>query len=169
MNGFARNCLNRARRPRPWDTDTGPILPGEPYRLEAARAVSQGGEAAADTAQELPWHKSYVVGTFSLTHIGQTGCFSRPSPISDGSRAQPKQARLGASDAFGGVPPSPTGTADGAAAAGGAAAAASRPWPHSPPSERRQRLADLLVARAQGWLLLPQLGEHMASSGLLTT
>jgi hypothetical protein len=51
MNGFARNCLNRARRPRPWDTDTGPILPGEPYRLEAARAVSQGGEAAADTAQ----------------------------------------------------------------------------------------------------------------------
>eukprot|EP00964_Phaeocystis_antarctica_P053276 scaffold31259_cov69-Phaeocystis_antarctica.AAC.2 len=71
----------------------------------------------------------YVVGTFSLTQIGQTSCFSRPSPISDGSRAQPKQARLGASDAFEGGPPSSAAggaaAADSAAAAGDAAAAAS--------------------------------------------
>eukprot|EP00964_Phaeocystis_antarctica_P018235 scaffold10094_cov53-Phaeocystis_antarctica.AAC.3 len=73
----------------------------------------------------------YVVGTFSLTQIGQTSCFSRSSPISDGSRAQPKQARLIASDAGKGVPP-PTAAggaaaAGGSAAAGGAAAAASVP------------------------------------------
>jgi hypothetical protein len=45
----------------------------------------------------------YVVGTFSLTQIGHTGCFTWSSPISDGSLWQPKQARLGASDAFEGV------------------------------------------------------------------
>eukprot|EP00964_Phaeocystis_antarctica_P112617 scaffold76746_cov77-Phaeocystis_antarctica.AAC.1 len=44
---------------------------------------------------QLTQHQ-YVVGTFSLTQIGQTSCFSRPSSISDGSRAQPKQARLSA-------------------------------------------------------------------------
>eukprot|EP00964_Phaeocystis_antarctica_P003049 scaffold1627_cov58-Phaeocystis_antarctica.AAC.3 len=68
---------------------------------------------------QLTQHQ-YVVGTFSLTQIGQTSCFSRPSPISDGSRAQPKQARL--NTRFEGAPPSP---AAGGAAAGGAAAAAS--------------------------------------------
>eukprot|EP00964_Phaeocystis_antarctica_P058751 scaffold34854_cov68-Phaeocystis_antarctica.AAC.4 len=78
---------------------------------------------------QLTQHQ-YVVGTFSLTQIGQTSCFSRSSPISDGSLAQPKQARLGASDAFGGAPPSlaaggTTTTGGAAAAAGGTAAAAS--------------------------------------------
>eukprot|EP00964_Phaeocystis_antarctica_P039118 scaffold22373_cov54-Phaeocystis_antarctica.AAC.1 len=56
---------------------------------------------------QLTQHQ-YVVGTFSLTHFGHTGCFARSSPISDGSRAQPKQARLGASDVGKGAPPSPT-------------------------------------------------------------
>ena len=48
------------------------------------------------------------------THFGQTGCFSRSSPMSDGSLAQPKQARLSAT---------PEGT-PATSAAGGAAAAA---------------------------------------------
>eukprot|EP00964_Phaeocystis_antarctica_P020115 scaffold11111_cov53-Phaeocystis_antarctica.AAC.2 len=69
----------------------------------------------------------YVVGTFSLTQIGHTSCFSRSSPISDGRRAQPKQARLIATPK--GAPPSPAAenaaAAGGAADAGGAAAAAS--------------------------------------------
>eukprot|EP00964_Phaeocystis_antarctica_P096333 scaffold62643_cov56-Phaeocystis_antarctica.AAC.3 len=63
---------------------------------------------------QLTQHQ-YVVGTLYLTHFGQTGCLTRSSPISDGSLAQPKQARLGASDAGKGARPSP--------AAGGAAAA----------------------------------------------
>eukprot|EP00964_Phaeocystis_antarctica_P047133 scaffold27253_cov73-Phaeocystis_antarctica.AAC.1 len=75
---------------------------------------------------QLTQHQ-YVVGTFSLTQIGQTSCFSRSSPISDGSLAQPKQARLIAT--FDGTPPSSaTGSASavgGAASAVGAAAAAS--------------------------------------------
>eukprot|EP00964_Phaeocystis_antarctica_P152022 scaffold119742_cov39-Phaeocystis_antarctica.AAC.1 len=53
---------------------------------------------------QLTQHQ-YVVGTLYLTHFGHTGCFSRSSPISDGSRAQPKQARLTATS--GGAPPSP--------------------------------------------------------------
>eukprot|EP00964_Phaeocystis_antarctica_P060602 scaffold36142_cov59-Phaeocystis_antarctica.AAC.2 len=78
------------------------------------------------TEVELTQHQ-YVVGTFSLTQTGQTSCFSRSSPISDGSLAQPKQARLIAK--FDGTQPSSvTGSASavgGASAAGGAAAAAS--------------------------------------------
>merc|ERR1740117_208989 len=70
---------------------------------------------AAGFPGQLTQHQ-YVVGTFSLTQIGHTSCLTRPSPISDGSRPQPKQARLGASDAGGGVPLTP--------AAGGKAAAA---------------------------------------------
>eukprot|EP00964_Phaeocystis_antarctica_P161078 scaffold133127_cov48-Phaeocystis_antarctica.AAC.2 len=56
------------------------------------------------------------------------GCFSRSSPMSDGSLRQPMQARLSA--AFGGAPPSSAagGTTVGSttadSAAGGAAAAA---------------------------------------------
>ena len=36
----------------------------------------------------------YVVRSFRLRHFGHTSCFSRPSSISDGSLAQPAQARL---------------------------------------------------------------------------
>eukprot|EP00964_Phaeocystis_antarctica_P150821 scaffold118310_cov66-Phaeocystis_antarctica.AAC.7 len=65
----------------------------------------------------------YVVGTLSLTHFGHTGCLTRPSPMSDGSRAQPKQARLGASDAGKGVvPPSPVVGGEAAASLGSLAA-----------------------------------------------
>eukprot|EP00964_Phaeocystis_antarctica_P008719 scaffold4722_cov60-Phaeocystis_antarctica.AAC.5 len=75
---------------------------------------------------QLTQHQ-YVVGTLSLTQIGQTSCLTRSSPISDGSRAQPKQARLIAT--FDGTPPSSatgsTSALAGAAAAGGGAAAAS--------------------------------------------
>eukprot|EP00964_Phaeocystis_antarctica_P117804 scaffold81623_cov60-Phaeocystis_antarctica.AAC.5 len=72
---------------------------------------------------QLTQHQ-YVVGTLYLTHFGHTGCFSRSSSISDGIRAQPKQARLGASDAFGGAPPS--------LAAGGAADTDAEGTPPSP-------------------------------------
>eukprot|EP00964_Phaeocystis_antarctica_P146356 scaffold112610_cov66-Phaeocystis_antarctica.AAC.3 len=62
----------------------------------------------------------YVVGTLSLTHLWHTECFSRSSSISDGSRAQPKQARLSAA-CEGALPSSAT---DGAATVTAAAAAA---------------------------------------------
>eukprot|EP00964_Phaeocystis_antarctica_P006601 scaffold3576_cov69-Phaeocystis_antarctica.AAC.2 len=73
---------------------------------------------AAGFPGQLTQHQ-YVVGTFSLTQIGQTSCFTRLSPISDGSLAQPKQARLTATPE--GTPPS--SAVAGTTAAGGAAAA----------------------------------------------
>eukprot|EP00964_Phaeocystis_antarctica_P153961 scaffold122436_cov52-Phaeocystis_antarctica.AAC.2 len=72
----------------------------------------------------------YVVSSFSLRHLWHTGCFSRSSSISDGSRPQPTQARLSAAGE--GAPPSsaaggrPSSVADStpSSAAGWAAAVA---------------------------------------------
>eukprot|EP00964_Phaeocystis_antarctica_P033627 scaffold19060_cov62-Phaeocystis_antarctica.AAC.10 len=60
--------------------------------------------ACSFQAPGFPGHFSqhqYVVGTLSLRHFGHTGCFARPSLMSDGSLAQPKQARFTATS---GVP-----------------------------------------------------------------
>eukprot|EP00964_Phaeocystis_antarctica_P052525 scaffold30768_cov68-Phaeocystis_antarctica.AAC.3 len=122
----ARLQLPARRTHRP--TARRPGLPSPPSREPAADAPlhpltsSDAPSLLCGFPGQLTQHQ-YVVGTFSLTQIGQTSCFSRSSPISDGSRAQPKQARLGASDADKGVPPLPA--AGGAATAGGVAAAAS--------------------------------------------
>eukprot|EP00964_Phaeocystis_antarctica_P023269 scaffold13023_cov70-Phaeocystis_antarctica.AAC.2 len=109
------------RTRRPTARRTGPAPP-RPRDFAAASRLHPPAPSAASSPSsqgfpgQLTQHQ-YVVGTFSLTQIGQTSCFSRSSPISDGSRAQPKQARLGASDASGGAPLT--------SVVGGAAAAAS--------------------------------------------
>jgi hypothetical protein len=51
-------------------------------------------QAPGFAGQFLP--QRYVVGSFRSRHLSQIGCFSRPSSMSDGSRAQPMQARLSA-------------------------------------------------------------------------
>merc|ERR1712153_182956 len=102
---------------------------------------------ASGFAGQLTQHQ-YVVGTFSSTQIGHTSCLTRPSPISDGSRPQPKQARLGGSDAFGGAPPSLA--AGGAAAAGGGAAAAASVASLSPLSASSASRTSLLPAPRSG-------------------
>eukprot|EP00964_Phaeocystis_antarctica_P142831 scaffold108179_cov66-Phaeocystis_antarctica.AAC.2 len=93
LRGLAMPLLHRPTILRHLPTHLQPLAPGFPGQLT---------------------QHQYVVGTLYLRHFGQTGCFSRSSPISDGILAQPKQARLGASDASGGATLS--------SAAGGAAA-----------------------------------------------
>eukprot|EP00964_Phaeocystis_antarctica_P095211 scaffold61741_cov63-Phaeocystis_antarctica.AAC.6 len=119
----ARHQPSAHRRRRP--TARRPGLPS-PRRRGAAAATPRHPPSSSAAPSppstgfpgQLTQHQ-YVVGTFSLTQIGQTSCFSRSSPISDGILAQPKQARLIAT--FDGTPPlSATG---GAATVGGAAAA----------------------------------------------
>eukprot|EP00964_Phaeocystis_antarctica_P007511 scaffold4072_cov61-Phaeocystis_antarctica.AAC.2 len=100
--------------------------------------------ACSFQAPGLPGHLTqhqYVVGTFCLTHLGHTGCFSRSSSISDGSLAQPKHARLSAT--FGAAPPLLAAGGTAAAAGGTVAALASLRL------QRVERLANLPGARSQ--------------------
>eukprot|EP00964_Phaeocystis_antarctica_P123867 scaffold87558_cov48-Phaeocystis_antarctica.AAC.3 len=90
----SRACSSAASRSRCCDTPPSSVLFRYPFTslwYTACRFQALGFPGQATQHQ-------YVVGTFSLTHFGQTGCFTRSSPISDGILAQPKQARLGASD-----------------------------------------------------------------------
>eukprot|EP00964_Phaeocystis_antarctica_P066931 scaffold40501_cov65-Phaeocystis_antarctica.AAC.2 len=113
---------------------------------------------------QLTQHQ-YVVGTFSLTQIGQTSCFSRSSPISDGSLAQPKQARLIASDAGKGAPPSSAvggvAAAGGTSSAGGGTAAAASVASRSAFSDASASRTSLLPAPRSGCC-----SRSLASSGL---
>eukprot|EP00964_Phaeocystis_antarctica_P125986 scaffold89702_cov66-Phaeocystis_antarctica.AAC.2 len=86
-------------------------------------------------------------------------CFSRSSSISDGSLAQPKQARLSAAGA-GGPPLSAAAASAGAAVAAAAAAAAAVALASLSAFSAAERHANLLGACSQVWLLLPQLGEQ---------
>eukprot|EP00964_Phaeocystis_antarctica_P074760 scaffold46035_cov65-Phaeocystis_antarctica.AAC.2 len=117
----------------------------------------------------LATQHQYVVGTFSLTHFGHTGCFTRSSSISDGSLAQPKQARLTASDAGKGAPLSPA--AGGAAAAAAAAAAGSAAAAGGVAAASVASLSAFSAVSASRTSLLPALrsgccSRSLASSGL---
>ena len=108
----------------------------------------------------------YVVGIFSSRQIGHDGCFSRQSPISDGSRAQPKQARLSS------TPEARHPRGSGWCCGGGRSCGGGRRGGRGLGGlallrlQRRQRLAHLLVARGQVGLLLPQLGEQRLGAEL---
>jgi hypothetical protein len=104
----------------------------------------------------------YVVGILSSRQIGHTGCFSRPSPISDGNEPAAAEACEAQSHARGCAARIVSGRCRGGGRRGGGglrSLALLR-------LHRRQRLADLLVTRCQVGLLLllPQLGEQLSKA-----
>ena len=98
-------------------------------------------QAPGFAGQFLP-HR-YVVGSFRSRHLSQIGCFSRSSSMSDGSRAQPMQARLSA-----------TGKGEGGAAAALAASLSAL-------SAARASRTSLVAAPSSGCC-----SRSLASSGL---
>eukprot|EP00964_Phaeocystis_antarctica_P033759 scaffold19146_cov53-Phaeocystis_antarctica.AAC.3 len=151
-----RTCRPSARRtgpapPRP--RDPAAAAPHHPPPSSAASSASCETLRAAPKPQGSPGNflpQRYVVGSFSSRHMSQMGCFSRPSPMSDGSRKQPMQARLSAT--FEGAPPS--------SAAGGAAAAALAASPSAFSAFRASRTS-LVAAPKSGCCC-----HSLASSGL---